>query len=468
MNNLINILLLEDSSTDAEWIKHTILKGIKNCEFSIAKDKETYMRLLEENRFDVVLSDNDLPQYCAKEALQHLQKTGYNIPFIIVSGSMPEEFAAAIIKLGADDYIQKDRMTRLPTAIEAALRNRKSEKEKADALQKLVESEKQYRSLVERISDGFISLDTELRITFINPIAERYLNKSPGTTKGKVLFDEVSLDYAGSFYEAFHRALRSNVNIYLEEYLKSVQKYLSASIYPSETGISAYFRDITEKKRLEAKLQEQQRLEQIKLTASALEAQEKERNALGLELHDNVNQILVGTTIQLSLLKKKPEKVEEFIPVCIENIKAAIEENRKIAHGLVTPDMTVNGLLEQTIGLCETVLKTEGISSELDHEEFNEILLNNNQKVAIYRIVQEQFTNIIKYANAKLVKVHLSTTGNKIFKMIILDDGIGSEKINSKGIGLRNIASRLSVLNGTSVITTSAGNGFKIEIEIPI
>ena len=59
-------------------------------------------------------------------------------------------------------------------------------------------------------------------------------------------------------------------------------------------------------KRLENELQEQQRLEQLKLTASALDAQVKERNTLGIELHDNVNQILVGTNILLSLIKKPP------------------------------------------------------------------------------------------------------------------------------------------------------------------
>ena len=468
MENLIKILLLEDCSTDAALVQHTILKANTNCEFELAKDKESYIRLLEEYTPDIVLSDNDLPQYNATEALKHLLQTKREIPFIIVSGSMPEEFAAAMIKLGADDYIQKDRMARLPSAIEAALRNRQSEREKAEALQKLVDSENQYRTLIERISDGFISLDTDMRITFINSAAERYLNKPSGYLMGKLLFEEFSTDYSGSFYQAFHRALKYNVNMYMEEYLGSIQKFLSASIYPSETGISAYFRDITEKKRLEAELQEQHMMEQLKLTASALEAQEQERNALGLELHDNVNQILVGTTIQLSLLKKKPERAEEFIPICIDNIKAAIEENRKIAHGLVTPDMTANGLQEQITGLCDTVLKTEGISAELNHENFNETLLNNNQKVAIYRIAQEQFTNIIKYAEAKLVKVNLSTVGNNKFNMIIADDGVGAAEINHKGIGLRNIASRLSVFNGTSTITTSAGNGFKIAVEIPL
>ena len=210
------------------------------------------------------------------------------------------------------------------------------------------------------------------------------------------------------------------------------------------------------------------RLEQLKLTASALDAQEKERNTLGIELHDNVNQILVGTTILLSIIKNKPEKATELVPSCIDNIKSAIEENRKIAHGLVTPDMSANGLLEQITGLCDTILKSSNIEANVNHEYFNETLLNNNQKVAIYRIAQEQFTNIIKYAHAKSVNVLLSTTANNKFVMKISDDGIGSSDNNNKGIGLRNIATRLSVLDGQSTIMTKLGEGFSLEVEIPI
>ena len=468
MENPIKILLLEDNPSDAGLIQYIVQKAKNNCEFSLAKDKDSYIKLLESFTPDIVLSDNDLPQYSATEALIYLQQSKQNVPFIIVSGSMPEEFAANMIKLGADDYIQKDRMTRLPAALESAIRNRQSEKEKAETLLKLVDSENEYRSLVERISDGFISLDLDMRITYINSVAERYLNKPQGYLKGKLLFEELTTEYASQFYQAFHRSLQYNVNMYMEEYVGSIKRYLSANIYPSDTGISAYVRDITEKKRLEDELKEQQRLEQLKLTASALDAQEKERNALGIELHDNVNQILVGATILLSIIKNKPEKTVELIPSCIENIKIAIEENRKIAHGLVTPDLTVNGLLEQITGLCDTMLKSAVINTEINHEDFNETLLNNNHKVTIYRIAQEQFTNIIKYAKASLVKVYLITEGTNNFKMIISDNGVGCAGINHKGIGLRNIASRLSIFNGNSTISSSPGKGFTLVIEVPI
>src|SRR5258705_10890050 len=100
-----------------------------------------------------------------------------HIPFILVTGTVSEEFAANIIKQGADDYILKDRMIRLPTAINAALRKQESEKEKLMALQKLMRSEEKYRLLVERVSDGFIALDTKWNIVYANKIAEEMLRR---------------------------------------------------------------------------------------------------------------------------------------------------------------------------------------------------------------------------------------------------------------------------------------------------
>ena len=69
---------------------------------------------------------------------------------------MSEEFAASIIKAGADDYLLKDRLTRLPAAIEAALKQKQTEKEKNIAAEKLQHSEEQYRTLIEQASDGIL------------------------------------------------------------------------------------------------------------------------------------------------------------------------------------------------------------------------------------------------------------------------------------------------------------------------
>ena len=221
-------------------------------------------------------------------------------------------------------------------------------------------------------------------------------------------------------------------------------------------------------RQLEEKLIEHQREEQHKLMATALEAQERERNAIGVDLHDNVNQILVGSKLLLSTIKNIPEKEKHIIDSCLHNIQNAIDENRKISHALVTPDLDTDTLPEQIKRLTASMLKTAGVAVTVEANNYKHQFLDRERKIAIYRIAQEQCTNIVKYAKAGRVHIYLGNN-DRNFKRIISDDGVGMEHgKKTTGIGLRNINSRLSVFNGTSNIITTPGNGFTLEIEIPL
>ncbi len=214
-------------------------------------------------------------------------------------------------------------------------------------------------------------------------------------------------------------------------------------------------------------LQEQQRQEQVKIITTTLDAQEKERNLIGQELHDNVNQILVGTKLFLTMLKQDPLKNKALILSSIDSIQQAITENRKIAHALVAPDFETKSLVDQIVDLFEGVLKTSGTKIDMDTNDFRESLLHEDQKLAAYRIAQEQCANIVKHANARSVHILLSTT-NEGFRMTIADDGVGMQTTDSDGIGLKNIKSRLSIFNGYVDIKSSPNNGFKLNVIMPL
>src|SRR5687767_8681645 len=133
MNPTLKILMLEDNITDAEIIQLRLKKALPFSETCLAMNKEKFLAELDEFKPDVILADNSLPQYSAAEALQVINEKSLDIPFILVTGTVSEEFAAGIIKQGADDYILKDRLTRLPAAIESALKQRANEREKKQA-----------------------------------------------------------------------------------------------------------------------------------------------------------------------------------------------------------------------------------------------------------------------------------------------------------------------------------------------
>ena len=175
MENQLKVLILEDSLTDADLIKRLIIKEIKQSEFCLAMNKESFVTALDEFTPDVILSDNSLPNFDASEALNLTRHRSLHIPFILVTGTVSEEFAATIIKQGADDYILKDRITRLPAAILAAIKQKRTERERLETVTRLRENEKKYRELVERVSDCFIALDLNWQFTYVNEKAENCL-----------------------------------------------------------------------------------------------------------------------------------------------------------------------------------------------------------------------------------------------------------------------------------------------------
>ena len=337
------------------------------------------------------------------------------------------------------------------------------------AVDELYNSEKQFRSLVERISDAFVTLDNDLRFTYLNKVAEELFNTESGYLLGKKMYEEYSEGVGGEIHTAILTAFKTKQPQRFDNYSDVFKKWITGSIYASETGLTCFFRDNTEVRKLALDLQEQQHREQAKLISAALEAQEKERNAIGIELHDNVNQILVGTTMFLSMLKKKPEKDDTLIDECIDNIKSAINENRKIAHVLVGPDLENKHIGDQIISLCESMLESNGIQALTHFEDYDYTLIPKEKKIALYRIVQELFTNILKYANATEVNIYLVTTDEMVLRMRVSDNGKGMDKKKvTSGIGLRNIKSRLVVFDGEMKVETAPGKGFTLEVEMPL
>jgi signal transduction histidine kinase len=299
---------------------------------------------------------------------------------------------------------------------------------------------------------GDHNLSFEDWMSFIHPDDLEYVQKI--IKNSQVTLSDISF---------YHRIIRKDGAV---RHIHSQSKY-EFDEKGKPVGLYGIAHDVTEIKELEGEMMEQQKQEQKKITATAMEAQEKERNAIGQELHDNVNQILVGTKLLLSMVKNDSKKGREIIETSIKNLQDAINENRKISHVMVAPDLETNTLVEQFDNLIGTMLETAGMKVQLSISDLNEDILDGQRKINIYRIAQDQCTNIVKYAKAKTVKVRLETADN-IFKMLIADDGVGMEPDKEiTGIGLRNINGRLSIFNGSSKITTAPGKGFALEVTIP-
>jgi len=232
--------------------------------------------------------------------------------------------------------------------------------------------------------------------------------------------------------------------------------------YKGKAVILALGNNVTEKILLEEKLEEEQLKKQQEITEAVITAQEKERQEIGGELHDNVNQILASAKLYLGLAKRDFNQSNQFLDETETLITSAIAEIRSLSHSLIPPSLDDSELAEALDNIIDTVSKAGSIKVHADLKKFNENSTSDKLKLGIYRIVQEQFNNILKYSKASIVHLSIAHENGKIL-LNIKDNGIGFDKSKkTAGVGLLNIKTRASLFNGEINVISSPGNGCEL------
>lgn len=129
MTNQIKILFLEDNEDDVTLIQHSLKRSNFNFSPSWASNKEEFIHSLQSFSPDIILSDHTLPQFDSLSALGIVKESYPHIPFILVTGSVSEEFAVKCIKNGAEDYVLKSNLIRLPSIITNAIQHKDLKRE---------------------------------------------------------------------------------------------------------------------------------------------------------------------------------------------------------------------------------------------------------------------------------------------------------------------------------------------------
>ncbi|NHK32641.1 MAG: PAS domain S-box protein, partial [Asgard group archaeon] len=165
MDAPLKILHLEDNKIDAELVKETLLLNNLLCEITLVDNREDFISSIENNNYDVILADYNLPTFDGFSALEISKKQAKDIPFIFISGVLGEETAIETLKKGAVDYVIKTRLERLVPAIERALREKEDrqqrlmlEREIAELDQLIGEMRNVYQELTKRVR-GFLKIE---------------------------------------------------------------------------------------------------------------------------------------------------------------------------------------------------------------------------------------------------------------------------------------------------------------------
>ena len=208
------------------------------------------------------------------------------------------------------------------------------------------------------------------------------------------------------------------------------------------------------------------------LLKTRLEIQEQTFRNISQEIHDNIGQVLSLTKLNLATMDiSQPAVLEQKIDDSKKLISQAIYDLRNLSHGLST-DYLANVGLSGAIGRELEVIKKSGEYETVFTVEGTTYLLDKQQELIIYRIVQETLNNIIKHATAQKIIIYLRYSPEEL-TLNITDDGKGFDltPLNdnaSHGLGIKNMHSRARLMGAVFLISSTLGIGTTVSIAVPI
>ena len=306
------------------------------------------------------------------------------------------------------------------------------------------------------------------RLIYVNGAFDRQFG-SEGDSAGKNLQEMIPRDMAVFFSEKHRRVSQSGVPYRKVHHFtrpdgKScaflVNIYTIDSAGEPLTGGEAWDVSDFANERTE---QEQ------KIAETIVRVQEQERTYIGHELHDNVIQIMISARLHLEGLLGRSKEEKAVKAKTTDLILAAIEETRRLSRKLAASQLKNAGLLTAIAQLMNDLRGTGRFNikfnSSLDID--SEYWLCEEKKVAIYRIVQEEMSNIIRHSGAKNIRVNIMQNNSGVI-LYTFDDGIGFDLERApKGMGLTSIHSRAKAFKGMVDIVTAPGKGCSVTVLIP-
>ncbi len=236
----------------------------------------------------------------------------------------------------------------------------------------------------------------------------------------------------------------------------------------SHDEVVIIIRDMTEKKKLQSQLDQELELRQRKITSAVIKAQENERAIIGQELHDNVNQVLTTVKLYTELCLDGNYDNMSLLGKSVQLLNGSINEIRALSKRLSAPTLGNIHLKDSIRELVDAINATHKLEIRLHADQLEHHEVNPEIHMAVYRIFQEHFTNILKHAEAESVDVFCTKAGGDL-QIRIIDEGKGFDPYKRrKGIGITNMISRAESVKGELVIESSPGHGCTLAVKIPL
>jgi PAS domain S-box-containing protein len=413
--------------------------------------------------------------YTQGSAIQNEQDRPFRI--IGTSADITERKRVEAALQKANDQLEqrvKDRTVQL-NRINEQLKLEIEERRRSE--EQLRESEEKYRQLFESESDAVLILDAETSqfeeanqaaldlfgYTKKEFLALRVEDISNGKNQTRAVLRNILRDEPGSKKISLRYFKKKDASIFPGE--------ISAGLFISKgrKKIIGAVRDITDRKRAEDHIHT--------LTQQLMKVQESERRKISRDLHDNVAQDLSTLKIACDTLFDHQPSVSSEIRRRAADMSSILQGTivavRDIAYDLRPPGLDQLGLAKAIFQQCEEFSEKHAVKVDFFAAGLDDLKINFDTEINLYRLVQEALSNIRKHANANHVIIRMVASHPNII-LRIEDDGQGfdvEERLvsaeNEKRMGLRSMQERVSLLSGDMRILSRLKDGTKIIIEVP-
>ncbi|MFZ1318216.1 MAG: ATP-binding protein [Candidatus Nitrotoga sp.] len=484
--NKLRALLVETSLDDTQRTLAKLEQSGYEVEHRRVDNASAMQAALTEDEWDVVLCSYDPSGFCGLAALELMQSQGVDLPFLFLSHDLHEETIIHTMQSGANDYIFKGSLNRLAPSIAHNLREARIRYEHRQAQIALQENQARLKAFITNLPGMAYQIllknDGDISFPYISDGSKALLDLNPqDLEKNPHLFmNMLHPDDRGS-YEQSMRTSANNLTFWNWEgriviLPEGEIKWINLRCSPRKTlhgeiqweGIMS---NISQSKQAEIEIKHSQ--EQLRELSSHVQlVREQERLNIAREVHDDLGSTLTAIKLNIAWLggrlnKETPELIAKIKDVenLVDKCTAAAND---ISHSLRPSTLDCFGITTAMEIEVDEFEQRTGISCVFNHPD-EDITLDPDIAIALFRILQETLTNIMKHAHASKVKIDLYNQATCV-EMIVSDNGCGfteSDRIKPRSFGLRGIKERVAYFGGNVHVKGTPGSGTTIKACIP-
>ena len=501
MSRPLRVLIVEDSEDDTQLLLRELRRGGYDPVHERVETAAAMERALAGQEWNMVIADYSIPNFNSMAALALLKERGYDLPFIIVSGTISEETAVATMKAGAHDYLLKGNLKRLLPAIERELREAESRRERRKAEEELRKSQKLKGSIIQSALDCIIVMDHQGLVIEFNPAAESTFGYAREAVLGKPLANLIiPPSLREQHRQGLARYLATGEDPVLGKRIEITAMRADGTEFPVELSITpmgfegqpiftAFLRDLSERKQLEQQFRQAQKMESVGQLAGGI-------------AHDFNNMLTVIMGYSALLLQKL--RTDDPLRSLIEKIKVAGERASLLTKQLLAfsrkqvlqprvldlnavltnIDQLLQRLIGEDIGLI--TVPAPGLGRvKVDPSQIEQVIVNLT--VNARNAMPQGGKLTIETANVELgnayAREHVSVTPGPYVMLAVSDTGCGmnaetqarifepffttKEPGKGTGLGLSTVYGIVKQSDGNIWVYSEPGRGSTFKIYLP-